>query len=154
MEDRLEEAKRHGADQVFNLNDEPAKKIKELTSGRGADVVLEVVGIEPALHLAIELIRNFGVISSCGIHNKPVTLKGLDLYNKNIRFQFGRCPVRALFKPALEEILIPNVDLFKSFIQKTVSIEEAPKYYDLFEQRKVSRPPAKNTATWKWDLQI
>lgn len=80
--DRLEEAKRHGADKTFHLTDEdvPAK-VKELTDGRGADVVLEVVGVEPALHLAIDMIRNFGVISSCGIHNKPVTLKGLDLYS-------------------------------------------------------------------------
>lgn len=86
--DRLEEAKKHGAKQVFNLDtDDPITKIKELTGGRGADVVCEVVGVEPALHMAISLIRNWGVISSCGIHTQPVTLKGLDLYNKNIRFQ-------------------------------------------------------------------
>lgn len=58
--------------------------------------------------------------------------------DKNIRFQFGRCPVRALFKPALE-ILTQHAELFKSFIQHTVSIEEAPKYYDLFDKRKVRK---------------
>lgn len=81
--DRLEEAKRHGADAVFHLTEEdvPAE-IKTLTENRGADVVLEVVGVEPALHLAVNCIRNYGVISSCGIHNKPVTLKGLDLYSR------------------------------------------------------------------------
>lgn len=86
--DRLSEAKKHGAKEAFHLtDDDPVAKIKELTNGRGADVVCEVVGVEPALHMAVQLIRNFGVISSCGIHTQPVTFKGLDLYNKNIRFQ-------------------------------------------------------------------
>lgn len=123
---------------MFNLNEDPVSSIKQLTGGRGADVVLEVVGHESAVHLAVKLIRNFGVISSCGVHNNPITLQGLDLYNKNIRMQFGRCSVRTFFKPALEEVLIPNVEIFKTFIQQTVSIEEAPKYYDLFANRKVS----------------
>lgn len=30
-------------------------------------------------------------------------------------------------------------DLFKTFIHKTVSIEEAPEYYDLFDKRKVRK---------------
>lgn len=30
-------------------------------------------------------------------------------------------------------------DIFKDFIQNTVSIEEAPKYYDLFDKRKVRK---------------
>lgn len=81
--DRLVEAKKHGAKEAFHLTeDDVPKKIKELTNGRGADVVCEVVGVEPALHLAVDLIRNWGVISSCGIHTQPVTLKGLDLYSE------------------------------------------------------------------------
>ncbi|UZJ51318.1 hypothetical protein CBS101457_000638 [Exobasidium rhododendri] len=137
--DRLEEAKKHGAKEAFHLtDDDPVAKIKELTGGRGADVVCEVVGVEPALHMAVDLIRNFGVISSCGIHTQPVKFKGLDLYNKNIRFQFGRCPVRALFKPALD-VLLQHEELFKTFIHKTVSIEDAVEYYDLFDKRKVRK---------------
>ncbi len=105
--DRLEEAKKHGATDAFNLSDgdDVAEKIKALTGGRGADVALEVVGAAPALYTAISLVRNFGVISSCGIHTQPVTIKGLDLYNKNLRFQFGRCPVRAVFEVSGERVL-------------------------------------------------
>jgi threonine dehydrogenase-like Zn-dependent dehydrogenase len=84
----LEEAKKHGAKEAFHLtDDDPVAKIKELTQGRGADVVCEVVGVEPAIQMAVKLVRNFGVISSCGIHTQNITFAGLDLYNKNIRLQ-------------------------------------------------------------------
>lgn len=86
--DRLIEAKKHGANEVFHLaEDDPVASVRALTGGRGADVVLEVVGVEPALHLAVDLIRNFGVISSCGVHTQQLSFQGPDLYNKNIRFQ-------------------------------------------------------------------
>lgn len=43
------------------------KRIKEVTEGRGADAVVEVVGSRPALKTAYELLRPFGVISSIGV---------------------------------------------------------------------------------------
>lgn len=138
VEDRLAEAKKHGAKDAFNLNDDVESKIKQLTEGRGADVVLEVVGVEAALHLSVKLARPFGVVSSCGIHTKPVTLQGLDLYNKNLRMQFGRCPVRTYFEPALE-MVGKHQDIFKEFVQHSVPIDEAVKYYDLFDKRKVRK---------------
>ncbi|PWZ01951.1 GroES-like protein [Testicularia cyperi] len=134
--ERLAEAKKHGAIPLHLTDDNPVQTLKDATDGRGADVALEVVGAEPALHLAIEIVRNFGVVSSCGIHTHPVTLKGLDLYNKNLRFQFGRCPVRAVFDPAVK-LLSKHHDLFGSFIQHTRPIEDAPEYYKLFNDRKV-----------------
>lgn len=43
------------------------KRVKEVTEGRGADAVIEVVGSRPALKTAYELLRPFGVISSIGV---------------------------------------------------------------------------------------
>jgi threonine dehydrogenase-like Zn-dependent dehydrogenase len=43
-----------------------------VTGGRGADAVIEVVGLSPALRTAFELVRPFGVISSIGVHNAEV----------------------------------------------------------------------------------
>jgi threonine dehydrogenase-like Zn-dependent dehydrogenase len=138
VEDRLEEAKRHGAKGTFKLGDDIEAKVKEVTEGRGADVCLEVVGVEAALHLAVQIARPFGAISSCGIHTKPVTLQGPDLYNKNLRFQFGRCPVRTYFEPALK-MVADNVEIFKTFVQHSVPIDKAVEYYDLFHNRKVRK---------------
>lgn len=48
-------------------------KVKEVTDGRGADVVIEVVGLSPALKMGFELLRPWGIISSCGVHNGEVS---------------------------------------------------------------------------------
>lgn len=133
--ERLAAAKKHGAKDAWNFKDSNVDiqaKVKELTGGRGADVILEVVGHLSALEMGVQLVRPWGVISSCGIHTHEVKLKGLDLYNKNIRFQFGRCPVRALFGEALE-LLAQHGDLFKGFVEHVVPIDEAEKWYELFE---------------------
>ncbi|GAK66922.1 uncharacterized protein PAN0_015d5146 [Moesziomyces antarcticus] len=134
--ERLAEAKKHGAIPLHLTDDDCVQVLKDATEGRGADVALEVVGAEDALKLAVKIVRNFGVVSSCGIHTHAVTLEGLDLYNKNLRFQFGRCPVRAVFDPAVK-LLAKHHDLFGSFIQHTRPIEDAPEYYKLFNDRKV-----------------
>jgi threonine dehydrogenase-like Zn-dependent dehydrogenase len=138
VEDRLQEARRHGAKATFMLGDDIEARIKELTEGRGADVCLEVVGVEAALHLAVQAARPFGVISSCGVHTQSLTVQGPDLYNKNLRLQFGRCPVRAYFEPALK-MVADNVEIFKTFVQHSVPLDKAVEYYDLFHQRKVRK---------------
>lgn len=133
--ERLEAAKKHGAKEAWNFKDSSvdiAARVKELTQNRGADVVLEVVGHLSALEMGVQIVRPWGIISSVGIHTHEVKLKGLDLYNKNIRFHFGRCPVRALFKDALD-VLAQHGDLFKDFVQNEVPIDEAEKWYELFE---------------------
>ncbi|PWN98192.1 GroES-like protein [Tilletiopsis washingtonensis] len=133
--ERLEQARKHGATALHLHDDDTIGALKKATDGRGADVALEVVGVEAALHLGMQIVRPWGVVSSCGIHTHDVNMKGLDLYNKNLRFQFGRCPVRALFPEALK-LLVQNAQLFESFVQNTVSVDEAPKYYELFEKQK------------------
>ena len=77
---RLDAAIRHGA--VALSKTELESEVLRITSGRGADVVLEVVGHESALLHAIELVRPFGVVSSCGVHTHTLSLVGSQLYAK------------------------------------------------------------------------
>lgn len=64
--ERLEQARSLGATPV-NLNDNPAEKVKAASNGRGADVVLEVVGHADAWLLCFDMIRPWGSISSVGV---------------------------------------------------------------------------------------
>lgn len=64
--ERLEEAAKLGAIPI-NLNDDPVAKIKKATDGRGADVVMELVGHADAFMLAFDMIRPWGQISSIGV---------------------------------------------------------------------------------------
>ena len=77
---RLKAAERHGA--IALPKPELMAAVLKATDGRGADAVLEVVGHESALHTAMEVARPYGVISSCGVHTRPLTLPGAMLYNK------------------------------------------------------------------------
>lgn len=71
---RLELAKNLGAEpwNFMEQKEELEKRVKELTDGRGADIVIEVVGLSPALKMGFELLRPWGVISSVGVHNGEV----------------------------------------------------------------------------------
>jgi threonine dehydrogenase-like Zn-dependent dehydrogenase len=74
VESRLELAKSLGAEPL-NFATDPEnmeRRVKEATEGRGADAVIEVVGLSPALRTAFDLLRPFGVISSIGVHNAEV----------------------------------------------------------------------------------
>lgn len=77
---RLALAERHGATAL------PLSELKqallEATHGRGADAVLEVVGVEGALRTAMELVRPYGVLSSVGVHGSERKLDGDLLYGK------------------------------------------------------------------------
>lgn len=72
---RLELAEKLGAEPWNFLTDREGldKRVKELTDGRGADVVIEVVGLSPALRTAFDLLRPWGTISSVGVHNAEVS---------------------------------------------------------------------------------
>lgn len=77
---RLALAKRHGATAL------PLGELKtalaEATDGKGADAVLEVVGVEGAVRTGMELVRPYGVLSSVGVHGNERKLDGDLLYGK------------------------------------------------------------------------
>lgn len=74
IDSRLELAKKLGAEPLNFMTDKEGmlKRVKEASDGRGADAVIEVVGLSPALRTAFDLLRPFGVISSIGVHNAEV----------------------------------------------------------------------------------
>jgi len=135
--ERLEEAKKLGAIPIL-LSDNPVEKVKEASSGRGADVVMEVVGHADALELAFDLIRPFGKISSVGVHNEQISFPGFALYSKNVTMAFGRCPVRSLFDEAVA-VLAKLKDELGFLCQIKMPLEEAPEAFKLFEKQKVHK---------------
>jgi len=74
IESRLEIARDLGAEPLNFKSDAAGmmQRIKEASHGRGADVVIEVVGLSPALRTAFDIVRPWGVISSIGVHNSEV----------------------------------------------------------------------------------
>jgi L-iditol 2-dehydrogenase len=66
---RLEFARRMGATDVIGLDVTPADRtsfVRELTSGHGADVVIEAAGAPDAVSQAFDLVRDGGRVVVCG----------------------------------------------------------------------------------------
>lgn len=137
---RLELAKSLGAEPWnFMENREGLdKRVKELTDGRGADVVIEVVGLSAALKMGFELLRPWGVISSVGVHNGEIPWTGNQAYGKNLRIQMGRCPVRSVFPQALEQLKV-HQDKLGFMADKIMPMSQAVEGYDLFDKMKVQK---------------
>lgn len=75
IESRLRLAEKLGAEPL-NFKTDPEgmeRRVKEATDGRGADAVVEVVGLSPALRTAFDLARPFGILTSIGVHNAEVS---------------------------------------------------------------------------------
>ncbi|KAL4808904.1 alcohol dehydrogenase [Aspergillus unguis] len=137
---RLEIAKGLGAEPWNFQSDREGleKRIKELTDGRGADAIIEVVGLSPALRMGFELLRPWGVISSVGVHNGEIPWNGNEAYGKNVTLQMGRCPVRSVSDAALE-VLKRNQHLLGFMAEHVMPLSQAVEAYELFNAMKVQK---------------
>ncbi|KAF3806480.1 putative zinc-type alcohol dehydrogenase-like protein YbdR [Colletotrichum gloeosporioides] len=140
VDGRLDLAKNLGAEPLNFMTDRAGmeKQIKEVTDGRGADVVIEVVGLSPALRTAYDVVRPFGVISSIGVHNAEIPWNGDEAYSKNLRVQMGRCPVRSIFPEALA-LLEKKQDKVGFMFDRIMPLSDAVEGYALFDQMKVQK---------------
>ncbi|CAG8125760.1 unnamed protein product [Penicillium olsonii] len=110
-------------------------RVKELTDGRGADVVIEVVGHSSALRMGFDMLRPWGHLSSVGVHNQEIPWTGNEAYAKNLRLQMGRCPVRSIFAPAME-LLVRKQDMLGFMSADIRPLSQAVQAYDDFNQAK------------------
>jgi threonine dehydrogenase-like Zn-dependent dehydrogenase len=77
--------------------------VRELTEG-GAPCVLEAVGTQPSLDLAIQIARPGGTVGFVGV---PHTVGAIDLrhlFGENITLSGGVAPARAYIPLLLEEL--------------------------------------------------
>jgi threonine dehydrogenase-like Zn-dependent dehydrogenase len=140
VESRLELARKLGAE-PWNYQTDRAgldKRVKELTDGRGADTVIEGVGLSAALQMGFELLRPWGNISSFGVHNGEIPWTGNQAYGKNLKIQMGRCPVRSLFPQALE-MLKKKQHLLDFMTDKIMPLSDAVEGYAIFNDMKVQK---------------
>ncbi|MDH5398224.1 MAG: alcohol dehydrogenase family protein, partial [Cyclobacteriaceae bacterium] len=134
VNERLEHAQKFGAIPV-NANSEVAiATILEATKGRGVDAVLEAVGSPSAQNLAYKLVRPGGVISVVGVHSeKNFSFTPMDLYNKNLTYSTGRCPVQH-YVPALLPFVRSGKYDFTSIISHRVDLAEGVGAYAMFNE--------------------
>ncbi|KAK0384328.1 hypothetical protein NLU13_8415 [Sarocladium strictum] len=137
VQERLDKAKELGAEPWNYLTDGEGleARVKELTDGRGADAVIEVVGHSSALDMGFKLLRPWGVISSVGVHNGEIPWTGNQAYGKNLTVKMGRCPVRSIFPQALA-LLEKRQDDLSFMVDTIMPLSKAVEGYKLFDEMK------------------
>jgi alcohol dehydrogenase len=81
---RLEIARRFGATHVLVPAADAVGQVMALTGGRGADTVIEAVGVPASFELCEDLVAPGGTIANVGVHGRKVDLHLERLWSHNI----------------------------------------------------------------------
>lgn len=106
----------------------------------GADFVVEAVGSRDAHRLALRLAAVGATVSSVGVATEEFGFRPADLYDRNLTWRVGRCPVRSLLPELLAELAeglrVPTEELAP---EAPVGLEEGPRAYRRFAAREGDR---------------
>lgn len=135
-ETRLNLALEYGADLCLNAGgcDVPAE-VRAYTSGRGADIGMEVVGTSETLRAAAESLRKGGVLTLVGNISPKVEFPLQWIVTRQIRVM-GSCASAGEY-PACIDLLARNAIQVDRLISATAPLEEGRGWFD----RLFSREP-------------
>ncbi|MGO1316754.1 MAG: zinc-binding dehydrogenase [Cellulomonadaceae bacterium] len=120
-----------GATHAVNSGDPDWKEqVRGLCNDRGADVVMEAVGIPATLEAAFDLVRPYGHIANIGVHGKPVTLPIERLWIENITITMGL--VDGVTAPMLIELVEERTIDITPMGTHFFELGEMEKAYDVF----------------------
>ncbi|RLT01932.1 MAG: galactitol-1-phosphate 5-dehydrogenase [Planctomycetota bacterium] len=127
-ENRLLKAKELGADIGLKGDavDVPAE-VRKLTGGRGADVVLEVVGVAATVNTAIACARKGGTITLVGNLAPKVEMPLQAIVTKELTIH-GSCASRGEY-PACIELLERRAIRVDPLITATISLQDGPAWF-------------------------
>ncbi len=136
--ERLEMAKRFGANAVINAKEEdPVAKIMALTNNAGVDVAVEAVGTQATFEGATRVVRRGGTVSSVGVYSllpqvaMPTGTPAF-LHRKVVT---TLCPSgHDRLDHLLALVKHRGVDLSPLFTHR-MKLADAPKAYDLFRSK-------------------
>ncbi|HOM17569.1 MAG TPA: galactitol-1-phosphate 5-dehydrogenase [Thermoguttaceae bacterium] len=131
---RLELACQLGAEEGFRPDRvDVAAEIRRRTHGRGADVVLEVVGIPSTVALAVDTVRKGGYISLVGNVSPQVGLPLQSVVTRQIRLQ-GICASCGEYPACLEMISGGRIRV-EPLMSAVAPLEEGPQWFTRLYQR-------------------
>jgi threonine dehydrogenase-like Zn-dependent dehydrogenase len=154
-------ARKAGATDVVNFAEEEVfERIKEITKGEGADVVIDCVGMEaspghgqgglvsavkekvmPAertyvLDQAIRAVRPCGVVSVPGVYGGPVSVNMGSIVQKGLRLCSGQTHVKRYLEPLTKLIQEKKVDTTFLITHRSTDLTDGPDLYQTFKTKK------------------
>jgi threonine dehydrogenase-like Zn-dependent dehydrogenase len=153
---RLETARVTAGAEVINADDsDPIERIRALTGGRGADVVIEAVGMEPergflkklanvahlqrgsitAVELAFRAVRRSGRVSIMGVYGTTYDNFPLGQWvDKGLRVQAGQATVHNYIDELMDMIVTGKLKA-DDIISHRLPLERAPDGYSIFNKK-------------------
>lgn len=109
--------------------------IAALTEGRGADLVLEVVGVEAAVHLGIALLRKGGTLTLLGNLSPQVTIPLQAIVTRQLRLQ-GSCAINGEY-PAVLKLIESGALQMAPILSATAPLSEGAQWFErLYKKEK------------------
>jgi 2-desacetyl-2-hydroxyethyl bacteriochlorophyllide A dehydrogenase len=134
--ERLELARVFGARPLDYRQESPLEVLREMTEGRGADAVLEVVGSPAATRTAVDIVRPGGVLASVGVHTEEhFAFTPAEAYDRNLTYRTGRCPARHYMERLLPLVAEGRFPL-SAVISHRMPLEDGPRAYALFDAKR------------------
>lgn len=133
---RLDLAKKKGLADVTLIPGEGdlPEKVRDLTEGRGADVVLEVAGGEDTFQTAWQIARPNAVVVVVAMYEEPQTLPLPDMYGKNLTFRTGGVDGR--YGQEIRDLTARGKLDVSFLITHRCGLDEIMEAYEIFEQKK------------------
>jgi len=130
--EKLKRAKIYGASEVIDGNDfNLISKVKELTDGLGADIVVESTGSEKGFNLAINLVRPRGTVALKSTHGIQINdVNSTKIAVDEIKIQGSRC---GPFSKAIEFLNSKKIDV-KPLISEIFPLDETVEALKLAQQ--------------------
>ncbi len=138
VEDRLNFAKRLGADESINAGKENVvEKVRQFTDGYGADVVIEAIGLPATWKQALKLVRKGGTVIEFGGCPSGTEIKvdteWLHYGEVTIRGAFHATPLH--FRKALNLIASKTIDV-RPLITRKMKLEEIKEAFEILSMTK------------------
>lgn len=153
---RLQRAKEVANAEVLDTTKcDVAEAVQAMTSGRGADIAIDAVGLEAhrtpldkaknlfhgqtgsidALRDAITAVRRGGTVSVVGVYAVPYDNFPIgQIFDKGISIKTGQAPVHVIVDELLEHVVAGRVRL-DDVISHRGTLEEAPSLYEVFSKK-------------------
>jgi threonine dehydrogenase-like Zn-dependent dehydrogenase len=139
-EDRLKLAEQAGATPIDASKVNPVVEIQRRTEDRGAEVVIECVGLPEPFTTALNAVRAGGTVAVIGVHSEmsydlplgEIWRRGITIVNG------GSCNVQGHWSQVLEHVKSGAIDP-TIIISHTLPLEDALHGYEMFSRREAMK---------------
>jgi len=132
---RLKLGEELGVHYILNVEENDAvQRVRELTGGYGADIVLECSGAPSAAHMALEMVRKRGKYAQIGLFGRPIEIDFEQIAFKEILVSGSLSQRRPAWERSLD-LMRRGVIQTEHLISHEFPLHEWQTAFEMFEKK-------------------